>query len=191
MCVCVCVCVCVRARVHSVMFESLQPQGSLCVCVCVCVCARVCAQSCLSLCNPKDQRRQWHPTPVLLPVKSSFIFPSDANSASNASNNANRVWACLVAQTVKIHLQYRRPGLGRSPGGGHGDPLQYSCLENPHRQRSLAGYSPWSCKESDTTERLSTVHREGRLEKEIGAASHWQGRKKNRFPPKEEKAVPH
>ena len=23
------------------------------------------------------------------------------------------------------------PGLGRSPGGGHGDPLQYSCLENP------------------------------------------------------------
>ena len=35
------------------------------------------------------------------------------------------------------------PGLGRSPGGGHGNPLQYSCLENPHGQRSLAGYSPW------------------------------------------------
>ena len=29
------------------------------------------------------------------------------------------------------------PGLGRSPGGGHGNPLQYSCLENPHAQRSL------------------------------------------------------
>ena len=39
------------------------------------------------------------------------------------------------------------PGLGRSPGEGHGNPLQYSCLENPHGQRSLAGYSPWSCKE--------------------------------------------
>ena len=26
------------------------------------------------------------------------------------------------------------PGLGRSPGGGHGNPLQYSCLENPHRE---------------------------------------------------------
>ena len=25
------------------------------------------------------------------------------------------------------------PGLGRSPGGGHGNPLQYSCLENPQR----------------------------------------------------------
>ena len=34
------------------------------------------------------------------------------------------------------------PGWGRSPGGRHGNPLQYSCLENPHGQRSLAGYSP-------------------------------------------------
>ena len=34
------------------------------------------------------------------------------------------------------------PGLERSPGGGHGNPLQYSCLESPHGQRSLASYSP-------------------------------------------------
>ena len=34
------------------------------------------------------------------------------------------------------------PGLGRSPGEGNGNPLQYSCLENPHEQRSLACYSP-------------------------------------------------
>ena len=34
------------------------------------------------------------------------------------------------------------PGLGRSPGGGHSNPLQYSCQENPHGQRSLVGYSP-------------------------------------------------
>ena len=44
------------------------------------------------------------------------------------------------------------PGLGRSPGGGHGNPLQCSCLENPHGQRSLAGYSPQGHKESDVTE---------------------------------------
>ena len=44
------------------------------------------------------------------------------------------------------------PGLGRSPGGGNGNPLHYSGLENPHGQRSLAGYSPGGCKESDTTE---------------------------------------
>ena len=34
------------------------------------------------------------------------------------------------------------PGLGRSPGEGYGNPLQYSCLDNLHGQRSLAGYSP-------------------------------------------------
>ena len=44
------------------------------------------------------------------------------------------------------------PGLGRSPGGGHGDPLQYSCLENPHGQRSLVCYSLEGHKELDTTE---------------------------------------
>ena len=45
-------------------------------------------------------------------------------------------------------------GLGRSPEGGHDNPLQYSCL-NPYGQRSLVGYTPWGRKESDTTERLS------------------------------------
>ena len=43
------------------------------------------------------------------------------------------------------------PGLGRSPGGGHSNPVQYSCLEKPHGQRSLVGYSPWGRRESDTT----------------------------------------
>ena len=42
------------------------------------------------------------------------------------------------------------PGLGRSPGEGDGNPLQYSCLENPCGQRSLVGYSLWGRKESDT-----------------------------------------
>ena len=48
------------------------------------------------------------------------------------------------------------PGSGRSPGGGHGNSLQYSCLENPNGQRTLADYSPWGHKESDTIEQLST-----------------------------------
>ena len=42
--------------------------------------------------------------------------------------------------------------LGRSPGGGHGNPLQYTFLENSHGQRSLEGYSPESCRELDMTE---------------------------------------
>ena len=47
------------------------------------------------------------------------------------------------------------PGLGRSLGGGHGNPLQYSCLENPHGQRSLVGYHAWGLKELDTTKQLN------------------------------------
>ena len=43
------------------------------------------------------------------------------------------------------------PELGRSPGEEHGNPLQYSSLENPHGQRSLVGYSPWGGKESGMT----------------------------------------
>ena len=43
-------------------------------------------------------------------------------------------------------------GLGRFPEGGHGNPFQYSYMENPHGQKSLVVYSPWGSKESDTTE---------------------------------------
>ena len=50
------------------------------------------------------------------------------------------------------------PGLGRSPGGGHGNAPQYSCLENSHVLRSLADYSSKGHKESDMTEQLSTIY---------------------------------
>ena len=41
-------------------------------------------------------------------------------------------------------------------GEGNGNPLQHSCLENPHGQRSLAGYSPWGHKQLDPTEGVCT-----------------------------------
>ena len=46
--------------------------------------------------------------------------------------------------------QVQSLGWEDSPGEGHGNPLQYSCLE-----RSLAGYSPWDCKELDMTDQLT------------------------------------
>ena len=58
-------------------------------------------------------------------------------------------WASLVGQEVKnppamLKTWVWSLGLGRSPRGGHGNPLQYCCRENLHGQRRLAGYSPWS-----------------------------------------------
>ena len=53
------------------------------------------------------------------------------------------------------------PGLGRSPGEGNGNPLQYSCLENSmdwEAPQSLVGYSPWGRKVSDTAERLQLTY---------------------------------
>ena len=47
------------------------------------------------------------------------------------------------------------PGLGRSSGGGHGNPLQYSCLENLMDQGAWQATSPWGCQELDMTERLN------------------------------------
>ena len=47
------------------------------------------------------------------------------------------------------------PGLGRFHGGGQGNPLQSSCLENPRGQRSLVGYSQQGQKELDVTKPLN------------------------------------
>ena len=68
-------------------------------------------------------------------------FPGDTSGIKNSLANAGD-----IRDVGSI------PGLGRSPGEGHGNQLQYSCLENPHGQRSLVGYSPWGHKESDMTE---------------------------------------
>ena len=70
------------------------------------------------------------------------------------------IWASQVAIVVKnpsanagdVRDVGSIPGSGRSPGGGNGNPLQYSCLEKFHGQRRLAGYRPWGHKESDMTE---------------------------------------
>ena len=67
-------------------------------------------------------------------------FPGGSNSKESA---------CNVGDLGSI------PGLEGSSGGGHGNLLQYSCLENPPRQRSLVGYRPWDCKESDMTEQVT------------------------------------
>ena len=70
-------------------------------------------------------------------------------------------WASLVAQMVKNppalqETWVRSLGSEDSPGAGHGNPLRYSYLENPHGQRSLEGHT-----ESDMTEWLSAAQHSG------------------------------
>ena len=50
-------------------------------------------------------------------------------------------------------------GLVRCPGEGNGKPLQYSCLENPHGQKNLAGYSPQGHKDMNAAKQLSSSSR--------------------------------
>ena len=80
------------------------------------------------------------------------------------TNNESRymtLWASSVSQLVKnlpVNAGDSRdkcsiPGLGRCPGEGNGNSLQYSCLGNPMDRGALqATVSPWGCKESDMTE---------------------------------------
>ena len=67
-----------------------------------------------------------------LPIQVFLGFPGGSDSKQPA---------CNVGDMGSI------PGLERSLGRGHGNPLLYSCLENPRGQRNLAGYSPWGCQE--------------------------------------------
>ena len=60
----------------------------------------------------------------------------------------------LPAKTGNIRDKGLIPGLGRSPGRGHGNPPVFLPGKSLG-QRSLEGYSPWGCKESDATGRLS------------------------------------
>ena len=76
-----------------------------------------------------------HSSGVISPLFSS-------RDTGNQTSQVALVVKNLAADTEDIRDVGLTPDLGRSPGGGHGNPLQYSCLENPHEQRSLVGYSP-------------------------------------------------
>ena len=73
---------------------------------------------------------------------------------------SNPFWAsqvALVVQNPHANAQDIRE-TGLIPGKGHGSPFQYSCLDNPHGQRSLAGCSSWGHKEWDVTEEWDLPH---------------------------------
>ena len=134
------------------------------------------AQSCLTLCDHMDCSKPGFPVHPLVelaqthahwvddaiqpslpqstlspPAFKSFPIPGSFPMSSLfalGGGSDGKESACNVRDLSSI------PELGRSSGGGYGNTFQYSCLENPQGQRSLVGYSPWGCKESDMTEWL-------------------------------------
>ena len=93
------------------------------------------------------QRRRGVPFPLLC-----ISLPSACSS--KAGSNLG-----LRSPTVEgnsLPQKCSKPELSRTPAVGSGNPLQYSCLENPMDREAWQGYSPRNCKESATTERLST-----------------------------------
>ena len=108
--------------------------------------------------------------PLLLPPSifpSIRVFSRDLIYSSQFGILSVSKRASLVAQLVKESTCIAGdlgliPGLRRSPGEGNSNPLQCSCLENSHGQRSLMSYSPWGHRttvqgvvESWTTEQLT------------------------------------
>ena len=65
-----------------------------------------------------------------------FISLSGFNLCSLMANGVSQVALVMKSPPNAGNIKYAGsgPGLKRSPGGGHGNPHQYSCLENPHRQ---------------------------------------------------------
>ena len=81
---------------------------------------------------------------------SDFLSPTQQSRAGTSTRKSSFPNGSMVKNLPANAGEARDvgsvPGSERSPGVGNYDPLQYSCLENPHGQRSLVGYSLWSCK---------------------------------------------
>ena len=155
---------------------SFSPQDSVCVCVCLCFMKSQWNQNQnLILLQEISRERELIPRffsfegevknyiscedrlicDVSIKNAYDIVYSSIKGSPGGSDGKES---ACNVRDLGSI------PGLVRSPGGGHGNPIQYSHLENPHEQRSLVGYSLWGCKESDMTERLSPAQLHKRIE---------------------------
>ena len=98
---------------------------------------------CSYLENPRDIGAWWA---AVYGVAQSRTRLKRLSSSSSSSIPLGASQVVLVVKNPPSNAGDTRdagsiPGSGRSPGGRHGNPLQYSCLKNPHGQRSLAGYS--------------------------------------------------
>ena len=87
---------------------------------------------------------------------------SEKIQSKQSYSRSDWVWAMTASRSIDTEITLAtdtRKLIGKNP-------LQYSCLENPHGQRSLVGYSPCGHKKSDTTEQLNTTQHSTGLKQE-------------------------
>ena len=121
-----------------------QPHTAISMCtkyVCICRCMWRIRLQC--------RRPQFHSWVRKSPWKRDRLSTPESLSFPDVSDDKES--ACNVGNLGSV------PGLRRSPVRVHSNPFQYYWLEDAHGQRSLVGCSPWGCKESDMTQRLSTA----------------------------------
>ena len=71
------------------------------------------------------------PSASVTSQKEKKITTKDTQNVPHQASQVALVAKILPASTGDVRGSGSIPGLGRSPGGGHGSPLQYSCLDNP------------------------------------------------------------
>ena len=81
----------------------------------------------------------------------------------------------LLANAQDIKVVGSIPGLGRSPGGGHGNSLQYSCLENP-LDRGTWWAMVYRVAKSQTQQKQLSMHRHGNIPKGKDCVSFFRAR---------------
>ena len=112
------------------MLYTLDPQQLLTLQLKVCVLSPMCSHF---LTSPPAPGTMTQLSVILI-----FFFKIPCMGFPGASDGKEST--CIAGDLGSIS------GLGRSPGGGQGNRLQYSCLENHHGQRNLVGSSPWGCR---------------------------------------------
>ena len=111
-----------------------------------------------------------------------------ARTLECVASSFSRNWICVSCIVGKFFIVCHQEACDHLyhlpfddlPREGNGTPCQYPCLGKSHGQRSLVGYSPWGCKESDTTERLHFWGQGSHLclwgLKAVSGSQHWNQR---------------
>ena len=137
-CVCVYVYIYMCIRIH--IYIHIYVYIYVCICVCVCVCVYIYIYTHMPQAEKGCLDKQGSQVVIWVVLQQHLVFPGGSvvkNPPANAGDSSSN------------------PGLGRNPGERNGNPLQYSCLENPMDREACWAIVHGVTRELDTTQRLN------------------------------------